>query len=280
MRPPPGLDGFAILPCRGKVPLTPHGCVDASADARQVEAWHRQWPDADWAIATGSPSGGLLVVDLDGIDGPADAAWTQILNDCGGRSRTVCVLSGSGRSMHWYYRLPEGVVIGNTIGRLAPGIDTRGERGYVICPPSIHRETGLPYTWLVSPDDEDVAAIPEGLLQRLTQMAGQPRPSPLLAPTIVMTERSGRAAMRILATECEAIAAATAGTRNHAVFKASAAIGNLVAAGELMLRVAELALQEAALACGLPSSEAAKAVQNGLRRGMTTPRLIRGRVSG
>jgi hypothetical protein len=216
-----------------------------------------------------------LVVDVDDIDGPPNAAWTDILTECGGWTRTVCVLSGSGRSMHWYYRLPQGVVVGNTASRLAPGIDTRGERGYVICPPSIHRDTGQPYQWIVSPGDGLVAAIPKRLLERLVDAAGQLKPSRSARPKIVMATCSGRAALRVLAAECERIATAIPGMRNHTAFQASAAIGNLVAAGELVFHVAADALRDAALASGLPLTEAETVVLNGLRRGMTTPRAIR-----
>ena len=95
-----------MFPCKGKVPLTGNGCKDATTDTEKLLAWERLWPDANWAIATGSASDRLLVVDVDGIwDEPGDA-WTAIANNCGGLPRTVTVLSGSGQSMHWYFRHP------------------------------------------------------------------------------------------------------------------------------------------------------------------------------
>ena len=58
--------GWAVFPIkpRAKVPLTEHGCLDASHDLEQVTRWWQEHPQANVGIGTGAPSG-LLVVDLD-----------------------------------------------------------------------------------------------------------------------------------------------------------------------------------------------------------------------
>jgi hypothetical protein len=43
------------------------GFKAATTDARQIEAWWRQWPDANIGIATGAISG-IAVVDIDGLE--------------------------------------------------------------------------------------------------------------------------------------------------------------------------------------------------------------------
>jgi Bifunctional DNA primase/polymerase, N-terminal len=263
---------FAIFPCRGKVPLTEHGCKDATTDLEQIRAWEEQFPGCNWSVATGTPSENIAVVDVDGIwEEPGDA-WTQIANDCGGLPRTVTVLSGSGHSMHWWFLLPDGVKLGNTAGKLAPGIDTRAEGGYVVIPPSIHPETGNPYTWVQSPRDVPIAPIPVKLLDLLL-----PKPRRLSPARIRLAERSDQVALRILDEECNRVAAATPGMRNMTAFSASAAIGNLVAGGDIVLSVAAEMLLEAALVSGLPHREAETVVANGLEVGMTTPRTYRTR---
>src|SRR5690606_7712294 len=45
------------------------------------------------------------------------------------------------------YRLPSGVLIRNSTSDIAPGIDIRGEGGYIIAPPSNHA-SGNKYEWL------------------------------------------------------------------------------------------------------------------------------------
>jgi len=266
---------FSIFPCRGKVPLTEHGSKDATADLEQIRAWEARWPSCNWAIATGSTSGGLLVVDVDGIwEAPGDA-WTQIANDCGGLPRTVTVLSGSGHSMHWYWYLPDGVKFGNSAGKLAPGVDTRSEGGYVVCPPSVHPDTGNPYTWVLSPSQVPIAPVPTLLLDLLL-----PRPRRLSPTRVRLAGTSDDVALRILDEECNRVANATPGMRNVTAFSASAAIGNLIAGGDLVLTEAAAELVEAARISGLPDREAETVVANGLEHGMATPRTYRTREAG
>ena len=263
---------FAIFPCRGKVPLTEHGCKDATTSLEQVRGWEDQWPACNCAVATGSSSGGLLVVDVDGIwEAPGDA-WTLIANECGGLPRTVTVLSGSGHSMHWYFLVPDDVRVGNTAGKLARGIDTRCEGGYVVCPPSIHPDTGNPYNWVFSPSEVPVAPVPVRLLDLLL-----PKPRRLPLSPARVAEVSDEVALRVLDEECNRVAVAMPGMRNMTAFSASAAMGNLVAGGELVLQVAAEALVEAARISGLPSREAESVVANGLKVGMATPRSLRTR---
>ena len=67
--------GFAVLPLKpprlpgqkkpGKEPLTAHGVLDATTNAEMISQWWDNCPDANIGIATGSRSGGLVVVDLD-----------------------------------------------------------------------------------------------------------------------------------------------------------------------------------------------------------------------
>ena len=68
--------GFAVFPIkpRDKTPLTEHGFKDATTDKDMISSWWDKYLDANIAVATGSRSGGLVVIDLDrredkGIDG-------------------------------------------------------------------------------------------------------------------------------------------------------------------------------------------------------------------
>jgi hypothetical protein len=55
--------GFRVFPCQpdGKAPATEHGCLDATTDEKQIEAWWTKDPSLNVAIATE----GLLVLDVD-----------------------------------------------------------------------------------------------------------------------------------------------------------------------------------------------------------------------
>ena len=56
---------------------------------------------------------------------------------------TIEAITAKGR--HLYFRQPE-QAIGNTVRRLGPGLDTRGDGGYVLAPPSVH-PSGTLYAW-------------------------------------------------------------------------------------------------------------------------------------
>ncbi len=52
-----------------------------------------------------------------------------------------------GRGLHFFFRCPEGAGIRNDAGKkLGPGLDVRGEGGYVLLPPSTHA-TRRVYEW-------------------------------------------------------------------------------------------------------------------------------------
>ena len=57
-------DGFNAFgkPKEGKSPLTHHGFLDATLDLGQIEAWHKQYPNCAWGVATSAEHG---VIDID-----------------------------------------------------------------------------------------------------------------------------------------------------------------------------------------------------------------------
>jgi Bifunctional DNA primase/polymerase, N-terminal len=263
-------DGYAVFPLavRGKVPMIAkadggRGCHDATRHADQVAAWWQRWPDANIGVATGLAHG-LYVVD---VDGPAAArAWATLAAEQPQELPTSIVATG--RGWHLWYRLTGPVDLPSTAGRIAPGIDTRGRGGYVIAPPSIH-PSGTPYRWARQAPLADLPEWARGLV------APPPDPAPGPRAPVRIADQTGDVGLRILAEECDRVAAAGAGTRNMTAFTRAAAIGNLVAGGDITLPLAAEALIDAAVAAGLPRPEAVAAVTNGLAHGISTPRTYR-----
>lgn len=139
--------GFAVFPLavKGKNPLTAHGFKDASKDPAVVKGWWQKWPHANIGIATGQVSGGLCVIDMDidenkGLDG-----W-KCLRDWQDKHGIIAPswLCNTGRGGKHYYFISDEPVA-NRVG-VIPGVDIRGDGGYVVAPPSIH-PNGTPYTW-------------------------------------------------------------------------------------------------------------------------------------
>jgi hypothetical protein len=141
-------DGLSVFPCKDKKPLTINGFKAASLDASQIHEWWEKWPDAQVALPTGSVNN-LFVLDVDGPDGERVTASLNL-------PETFTVATREGHFQMWF-RQPEGTRSKCTTRVLGPEIDTRGDGGYVIAPPSIHHETGKPYRilkrlpWAVAP---------------------------------------------------------------------------------------------------------------------------------
>lgn len=123
------VDGFRVIPLKpnGKVPLTKHGCNDASADPDVIAGWWLRWPDANVGVATGD---GAFVVDLDvknGVDG--EATWRALQHAHGVAPRTRAVRTPSGLQLYFN---SSAAIVPCSVGKLGPGIDIRGRGGYVV----------------------------------------------------------------------------------------------------------------------------------------------------
>lgn len=118
--------GWKIFPVisGGKRPLIKKWEAYATDDAEQIKAWWETWPDANYGIACG-PSG-LFVVDADVKDNGLDTLTDLELE--GLLPPTYEVVTPSG-GRHLYYSARSG---GTTARRLGPGVDTRGQGGYVV----------------------------------------------------------------------------------------------------------------------------------------------------
>lgn len=118
----------------GKHPRINRGVNKATTDIKQVEKWWDRWPDANIGLATGTASG-IVVVDADGADA---IEWVE-----NNGANTLYSQSGNGR--HYLFQHPGGRVP-NSVGKLAANVDVRGDGGYIVVPPSLHRN-GNYYKW-------------------------------------------------------------------------------------------------------------------------------------
>lgn len=262
--------GYRVFPLAvgQKTPLIKGGCgcLDATTDPKMITAWWKGSPRAGVGVATGD---GLLVVDVDGVWEAPGEAWTRLVNDAGlngaGGLRTPCVWSGSGRSAHWWFRLPAGVTLGNSTGRLAAGIDTRGQGGYVVAPPSMHPSGGR-YEWVMHPRDVPLVELPPMFVEMLEP---QPRaPLPRLAPPLTTGQVTREGKQRMLGI-VRRVETAAKGERHDVVFWAACRIGGLVATNHVAADLAVAALRAAVDAYGLTPRELA-AAERTIRDGMAT----------
>lgn len=136
----------------GKHPRTINGVKDASKHPNVVANWWHRWPDSNVGIATGTWSR-VFVVDVDADKGGYESL-DRYERESGRISDTYAVATGGG-GKHFYFECPIIGDVPNPVG-FRPGIDVRGDGGYVVAPPSLHK-SGRRYTVC---DDQPVAKPP------------------------------------------------------------------------------------------------------------------------
>ena len=130
--------GTPVFPCRAssKKPLIAGGFKMATTEEAQIYSWWKKWPDAAIGLPTGTVTG-LFVVDLDvkgGVNGKASLQNLETQHEQ--LRQTFRVRTPSGGE-HLYFKMPDGVDIGCSIGKVGDGIDIKANGGYVIAPPSL-----------------------------------------------------------------------------------------------------------------------------------------------
>lgn len=131
--------GLSVFPLRerDKRPATANGFKDATTDKTQIERWWKENPNYNIGIATGSPSGGLVVVDVDEDKEKGKTGLSSIQNwmkKNGQIPKTVEVVTGRG-GLHAYYFCEKQL---SNRTNVLDSVDIRADGGYVVAPPSIH----------------------------------------------------------------------------------------------------------------------------------------------
>jgi putative DNA primase/helicase len=127
---------LAVFPCEKKHPLIASGFKAASKNPTHVREWWQRWPDAQIALPTGKVNR-LFVIDVDGPDGASAFAKVNA-------PETFTVETSPCHFQFWFQQ-PDGIKTRCSASVIAPQLDTRGDGGYTIAPPSVHHETGKPY---------------------------------------------------------------------------------------------------------------------------------------
>lgn len=163
------VNNWAVFPLRGKVPAISggHGVLDATTDVEVIAHW---WGGhySGCNIGARVPES-MIVIDVDPRHG-GDESLAALETEHGELPETLTTISGRGDGgRHLFFRRPSGRLTGK---RLGPGIDLKSSSGYVVMPPSIHPDSGHPYTRI----DAYPAAPPSWLSTLLApQSAAAPR---------------------------------------------------------------------------------------------------------
>lgn len=152
----------SACPSAGKHPRLNDWVQHATADLDAVQAWQDDYPTGNVGVATGKPSG-FVVLDVD-----PDKGGFESLAELGTLPFTPTQRTGSG-GLHLLFALPEGVDVRNSAGKLGPGLDVRGTGGQIVVAPSVSARGE--YRWLVGPWEAELAELPEHVIAALKQRA-------------------------------------------------------------------------------------------------------------
>ena len=176
--------GWRVFPLRpaDKIPFSnqalgldkdsPGGCLIATTDPEQVQAWWTKYPNANIGIATGKASN-LVVVDVDVKSGGEESLLALKAEYGTEFTDTIQAMTGGG-GRHLLYAYPAWAEIHNSASKLAMGIDVRGEGGYIAAPPSMH-PSGRAYQWdyAARPSQTPLAVMPDWMVEKLHTLPGQ-----------------------------------------------------------------------------------------------------------
>lgn len=287
--------GFAVFPCHrithtgcscskpacdspGKHPVTRDGFKSATRDPDAIRAL---WGPEPWniGIATGAVSG-VVVVDSD----PRHGGDLSALN----LPPTLTARTGSG-GLHLFFAHPGGRVP-NSASRLAPGVDVRGDGGYVVAPPSNHASGGV-YAW--EEPLQPLAPCPPEVVEAMRRRgprsppAAAATPAPLPPATAARPpaakaddrdrDRERRYALAALEGAARDLRDTPKGARHDAAFAKAHKVGGYVGAGLLTEGEAEARLLYATRAGGWDAEREGntiKAIRDGLAAGASRPLTV------
>lgn len=257
--------GLPVFPCNGhKKPVVKDGFYSATRDVEKIRRAFSN-PGAELiGVPTGAVSG-LIAIDVDIRETRSGMDWLNANSDALPQTRTHRTRSGG---LHLIFRAPTGVEIRNSAGRIAPGVDVRGEGGYIIVPPSPGYAVA---------DPTDPAEMPRWLIRACMK----PDPKPMEPAPRPIRPRDGGTpyGLKALAEECAAIRSAPFGQQEVTLNNACLKIGALSAGGEIDENFAKAELRAAARS--MPSeggrepwraSEVDAKVDRAFADGMRSPR--------
>jgi len=157
--------GVHVFPCkpRSKEPATIRGLHAATVDPDRVKRFWAIDENFNLAAVTGSVSG-FFAMDVDGVAGENSVAALEA--EHGALPPSIENITATGR--HVLFQWDPNYDIRNSASKIAPGVDVRGQQGYILMPPSWH-PSGRQYTRSVDCAGT-LAAAPEWLLR----LAGTP----------------------------------------------------------------------------------------------------------
>jgi Bifunctional DNA primase/polymerase, N-terminal len=236
--------GLLVFPCAvSKRPTCPHGFKDAATEAADIRRLWREYPGPLIGVPTGSATG-IFVLDVDTAKHVTAAEWLERHAPYLPETRSHRTQSGG---LHLLFKHRAG--LRNTQARLALGVDTRADGGYVLWWPAAieHGHHRAP-----------LAVLPDWLVEALTPPKPETRPA-------VQRPKTPDAAKAKIEGIVGAVAAASEGQRNSLTYWGACRLAELVKLAVIAQGDAIAIAIEAARQAGLSPKEAQRTVASAFR---------------
>lgn len=267
------------------------GFHQATTDAATITRWWTKEPNANVGIKTG---GGLLFLDCDvpdheegkTADGEATLALWEVENEelpATPHQRTGSKKQEDGserRGIQYAFKVE--CEIRNSASKLGPGVDIRGDGGYVVVAPSYH-PSGVNYQWDdgFKPSQIALAPAPQWLLDKIIapkELEEVTAPKGEAPPAEHVDGANAKYLNAVLDGEYDRVASAPKGTRNKSLNDAAFKLGQYVASGALQESTVRHTLTAAAEKNGYAQEEGPAHVEeviaSGMSAGMKAPREV------
>jgi hypothetical protein len=241
--------GTPVFPCMtNKAPFTSRGFKDASTDAAQITSWWSRYPSALVGVPTGETSG-IFVVDIDSVKHDTAVDWLDRHAPFLPETRQHRTQSGG---VHLLFRHHDG--LGCSTSKLARGVDTRGEGGYIVW-------------WPDDAGEGELADLPGWIIEQLAR----PPPTEHQARVPGFLPRAMISAPPIARIRgvFERVAAAHEGERNSLTFWGACVIRDMIVEGALDRAEGGQAFEALATASrliGLPDHEIVRTIASAATR--------------
>jgi hypothetical protein len=253
--------GLRVFPAqhRSKKPaLSWKQFQDREPTEEELIAWDKS--DFNVCVATGAPSG-IAVLDL---DSPEAIAYVESL----GLPPTPTVRTA--RGLHLYFRRPS-TGIRNSVKVGGMKMDVRGDGGYVVGAGSVH-ETGVPYEWVISPDEVPFAEFPVALMpkQKKTSTTSS---AAVTAPASGSFTQVGVDRYMAIALDyaLKSLSAAQEGERNDTLFRVAVKLARDCAGAGTDWSNCATALSNVGAQIGLEPDEIRRTLDNAWDAGVEEP---------
>ena len=250
---------------------------EASKDAKTIRDYFSNNPTANYGILTGAQSG-IIVVDLDGVEGVRN--WRRLEKLNGPSAPTLTVASPNG--IHLYYRAPKHRVP-NSTSKIAESIDIKGDGGYVVGPASETLDGVYRFAPGLGPNEVEIADAPAWLLEMLAQSPA-PAGENVKPPKIPEEhhERALKYADAARQRELERLGKAPKHQRNNTLNICAFKLGQFLPHGLLDRKSVANQLAQVASRIGLDPQEIRPTIESGLIAGCpasAAPSVLKGTCS-